>query len=351
MRIKYLLVYVLPITVWFSFGSSGILTFSAVILFFVVLPIIELFIKPDAKNFDKKVEFEESSNSMYDWIVLLAVPIQLIVLIQFFLVINETELYSVEYYGRIFSMGFMCGVLGINVGHELGHRRNRWVKFLGELLLLSSLDTHFHIYHNEVHHRDVATPNDPATAKRNQSLYVFWITSHFGSYLRAWEVENERMKKISKPILSLNNRMVVYTLITSFLLWTIHFSFGFKVLLAFVMAASIGVMLLETVNYIEHYGLLRIKNQRGSYERVRHSHSWNSDHQLGRMLLFNLSRHSDHHYNGGKKYQVLKSYPDSPQMPTGYPGMMVLAMLQPLWFLLMNKKLDQLALENTSPLV
>jgi alkane 1-monooxygenase len=104
--------------------------------------------------------------------------------------------------------------------------------------------------------------------------------------------------------------------------------------------------LLETVNYIEHYALMRKINEKGRYERVRHSHSWNSDHQIGRLMLFNLSRHSDHHYKASKKYQVLESLEDSPQMPTGYPGMMVLALLPPVWFGLMNPHLDRMTQET-----
>ena len=136
--------------------------------------------------------------------------------------------------------------------------------------------------------------------------------------------------------------MVVYSLANVILLGLILYIFSWKVLLAFVLAAIIGILLLETVNYIEHYGLLRQRTASGRYERVRHVHSWNSDHQIGRLMLFNLSRHSDHHYKASKKYQVLDSLPDSPQMPTGYPGMMVLALVQPLWFRVMDRKLDLL---------
>ena len=143
-------------------------------------------------------------------------------------------------------------------------------------------------------------------------------------------------------MLSLGNRMLVYTFANVLLLATIYYFYDFKVLLAFILSAIVGILLLETVNYIEHYGLLRGKNENGRYERVRHSHSWNSDHQIGRLMLFNLSRHSDHHYKASKKYQVLESLENSPQMPTGYPGMMVLALIQPLWFRLMNKRLDLL---------
>lgn len=341
MRVKYLLVYILPITVCFSFNAEGVLSFSAVILFFVVLPIIELFIKPDDKNFDKETESLEGSNKAYDWIVFLAIPVQLFVLVYFLFEIKNSPAYTVAFFGKISSMGFMCGVLGINIGHELGHRRNKLERVLGEILLLTSLDTHFHIYHNEMHHRDVATPHDPATAKKDQLLYQFWITSHFGSYIKAWKIENQRMRRLNKSMLSLHNRMVVYSIANVVLLTIIYQFFGMITLLSFIAAATIGIILLETVNYIEHYGLIRKTTEQGVYERVRHCHSWNSDHQLGRMLLFNLSRHSDHHYNGGKKYQILLSHPESPQMPTGYPGMMVLAIFQPFWFWLMNKKLDE----------
>ena len=148
------------------------------------------------------------------------------------------------------------------------------------------------------------------------------------------------MKKTGKSVLSISNRMIFYTLANIVLLLSIYYFFNIKVLFAFVLASVVGILLLETVNYIEHYGLLRQKNSSGRYERVKRTHSWNSDHQIGRLMLFNLSRHSDHHYKSSKKYQVLESLEESPQMPTGYPGMMMLALIQPLWFAIMNKKLE-----------
>jgi alkane 1-monooxygenase len=133
--------------------------------------------------------------------------------------------------------------------------------------------------------------------------------------------------------------MVIYTICNALVLSSIYFFFGQFVLFAFLGAAISGIMLLETVNYIEHYGLLRKQNESGRYERVKRSHSWNSNHQVGQVLLFNLSHHSDHHYNGSKHYQLLKSLPESPQVPTGYPSMMLLSFFPPIWFLVINKKL------------
>lgn len=340
-RLKYFFVYLLPLSVYASFNTTGILTFLPMILFFGFVPLLELTLKPDAGNMDKKIAHDEKNKTLYDWILYMAVPMQLGFLIYFLFIIQSTPVGSLEFFGRISSMGLLCGVLGINVGHELGHRLNRTEQFLGEVLLLTSLDTHFLPYHNAGHHRNVATRADSATAIRNQSLFSFWITSHFGSYSEAWQLENKRMKKLNKSVISLSNRMVGYSIANVGALLLIYYFFGVTVLIAFCLAAIMGILLLETVNYIEHYGLMRKKSDSGVYDPVRHVHSWNSDHPIGRALLFNLSRHSDHHYNGSKKYQILESMPSSPQMPTGYPGMMVLAVLQPLWFAVMNKKLKQ----------
>ena len=341
-RLKYFSVYLLPLTVFVSFHEEGLASFFPVFVFFVFVPLLELFLNPDHSNFDQETADLEKNSKLYDWILYLAVPVQVGMLIYFFNVISATPVYSIEYFGRIFAMGLMCGVMGINIGHELGHRPERVNQLLGEILLLTSLNTHFLPYHNEGHHREVATPDDPATAKRGQWVFHFWLTSHFGSYVKAWRIEAKRMRIKKKHFLSLHNRMVVYSIANVLLLAGIYSIYGLQVLIGFILAAVVGILLLETVNYIEHYALLRNKNQKGRYERVRHTHSWNSDHQIGRLMLFNLSRHSDHHYKASKKYQILESLEDSPQMPTGYPGMMVVALIPPVWFSMMNRHLDHL---------
>lgn len=340
-RLKYLFVYTIPITVLVAFNFEGIWTFFPLIVFFGFVPLLELMVAPDRENMNKKLADDEKNQKIYDYILYGTLPLQVGFLVYFFLIIGETPYGSLEYIGRITAMGFMCGVVGINVGHELGHRHLRWEQLMGEILLLTSLDTHFLPYHNAGHHRNVATPNDSATARKNELLFIYWFRSHFGSYFEAWQLENKRLKDEGKSWVSIQNRMMVYSIANVVLVGSIYFLFGLNVLIAFLGAAVIGIILLETVNYIEHYGLLRKKNENGRYEPVRHNHSWNSDHPIGRTLLFNLSRHSDHHYNGSKKYQVLKSHEKSPQMPTGYPGMMLLAIVQPLWFYIMNKRLTE----------
>ena len=341
--LKYFSILILPVIVFISFTSKGWLTHLPAIVFFGFVPLLEFFIKPNKENFTKEEEKKEKENKLYTYLLYLTLPIQIVFLFFFFDAIQEPNLTTSEIIGRVFGMGIMCGVIGINVGHELGHRNNRFNEFIGEILLLTSLNTHFLPYHNGGHHFNVATPNDAATARKNEWLFTFWVRSHFSSYIEAWSLENKRMKSENRSWFHHQNRMIIYTFCNIILLSSIYFFYGKFVLISFIAAAVSGIILLETVNYIEHYGLLRKQNEHGRYERVKRNHSWNSDHQVGQVLLFNLSRHSDHHYNGSKHYQLLKSLPESPQMPTGYPGMMLLSLFPPLWFLVMNKKLQNIS--------
>ena len=200
---------------------------------------------------------------------------------------------------------------------------------------------HFFIEHNRGHHKNIATPLDPATSRRGESLYAFWIRSISDGYISAWKLENKRLKKIGERVISFKNQMLNFQLVQLVFVGLIFVVFGWLAGLAFLGAAIVGFLLLETVNYIEHYGLLRREIQPGVYEKTKPHHSWNSNHPLGRILLYELTRHSDHHFHAGRKYQVLRHFDDAPQMPTGYPGMMVLSFFTPLWFRVMEKQLKK----------
>lgn len=336
----YFFVYLLPITVAFAFNMRGWFTFIPLIVFYGLVPVFELLLSPNHTNPDK-VEKRDNSK-FYDFVLYLAVPVQVGFLFYFFYTLTAHNYSSFEYIGLTLSMGLMCGVFGINIAHELGHRSNRFEQLLAEILLLTSLEMHFMPYHNNGHHHNVATPNDPATARKGELVFFFWFRSQIGSYLQAWQLESKRLKKQGKAAISLNNKAFTYTLIQVTFVIGIYFFYGGLVASLFVSAALFGILLLETVNYIEHYGLLRAQNEHDRYERVQHYHSWNSDHPLGRAMLFELSRHSDHHFKASKKYQTLLSLAGAPQMPTGYPGMMLFSLVPPLWFWVMNKKLSKL---------
>jgi len=243
--------------------------------------------------------------------------------------------------GRIISMGLLCGTFGINVAHELGHRVNKFEQFLAKMLLLTSLYMHFFIEHNKGHHKHVATASDPSTAKYNQSLYAFWPQTLVGTYKSAWRIANEELSKKGQSVFSLRNEMLLFQLIQLLFLVGIFIFFGLTTTLLFMVAALIGGLLLESVNYIEHYGLTRNETENHQFERVQPHHSWNSNHIIGRLMLFELSRHSDHHYLASRKYQILRSFDNAPQMPTGYPGMILLSLVPPLWFKVMNNRMKK----------
>ncbi|MEO0403708.1 MAG: alkane 1-monooxygenase [Bacteroidota bacterium] len=340
--LKYLVVLVLPLLTLYSFNAYGWQTFLPFIYIFVGIPFFELLLKPDDSNLDKEQEKNVLDNILYDIQVYMTVPIQLFMVCYFLFAMQETGLSTLDKAGRIIAMGLCCGVYGINVGHELGHRFKAFEKWMAKTHLMTSLNMHFMHEHNNHHHKAVSTPEDPATARYNEPLYLFWFRSMTGVYRMAWKLESERLKRENIPFLSLKNQMITDTLIQLALLAAIGWFFGLVTIGYFVIAAIIGHLLLETINYIEHYGLMR-KKVGERYERVTPQHSWNSDHLIGRIHLFELSRHSDHHYRAGRKYQILRHMDDSPQMPTGYPGMMLLATVPPLWFAVMNKRVKAIS--------
>ena len=337
---KYLFVYLLPVSVFAAFNLEGILTFIPVIIFYGLVPLVELLLAADHRNV-AEVD-DDLTGNYYDWLLYLAVPIQVGFLFYFFHLMSNYNYTTVEYIGMTSSMGLMCGVFGINIAHELGHRNKWYEKLMAETLLLTSLEMHFLPYHNNGHHHNVGTRQDPATARKSEPVYAFWFRSQIASYFQAWNLEKKRLDKHGKHPFSIANKALLYTIIQVVFIAAIAYFYSYLVAGLFIWAAIGGILLLETVNYIEHYGLVRNKNASGNYERVLHQHSWNSDHQIGRAMLFELSRHSDHHYKASKKYQTLISQPDNPQMPTGYPGMMIFALIPPLWIKIMNKRIDHL---------
>jgi alkane 1-monooxygenase len=336
--LKYLACYVTPALVWFSLWSANEYSYTALLILFVFFPILELFLKPNDSNMSKIEEELVLQDKTYDIILWLLVPMQYFILI-YFLFQMKLDLSSSVRTGMIISMGIACGVIGINAAHELGHRNTKSEQTLSKMLLLTSLYMHFFIEHNRGHHKNVSTDEDPASSKYGETLYAFWFRSIVHSYISAWVLEKEKLEMQKKSFWSTHNEMLMFQVIQLALLLTIYLIFGFHILLYFITAALIGIILLETVNYIEHYGLRR-KMKNGKYERTMPIHSWNSNHPLGRLVLLELSRHSDHHYIASRKYQILRHHDASPQMPTGYPGMMILSLFPPLWFKLMHHKIN-----------
>ncbi|HLO82019.1 MAG TPA: alkane 1-monooxygenase [Chitinophagaceae bacterium] len=340
--LKYTTPFTIFIASFFALTGNGWIIFIPLVYVWVLIPLIELFQNPDNRNLEAAEEELARHDRSYDIWLYLVVLFQYAALYLFLRAMQQTSGSWWELSGKVLVMGLLCGTFGINVAHELGHRSNRSEQFLAKLLLLSSLYMHFFIEHNKGHHKRVSTPEDPASARYGESVYAFYFRSVLFSYISAWQIANREMKKKGLPVFHWKNEMLQYQFIQLGFVVTIGLIFGWRETLFFVVAALIGALLLETVNYIEHYGLERKKKENGSYERAMPEHSWNSNHVIGRIVLFELSRHSDHHYIASRKYQVLRHHDGAPQMPTGYPGMMILSLLTPAWYAVMNPRVKKI---------
>jgi alkane 1-monooxygenase len=326
--LRYLLALLLPASIYVGLLADGFWSFTALGFAFGLVPVLEAVLPTFAANLSEAQRAERLGQPWYDVLVLAQIPLHLGAIALFVKVVPEDRAAGdlTSLVGHIAAMGVSCGTLAINVAHELGHRPNATYQRLAQGLLVTTLYGQFFIDHNLGHHKNVATPEDASTARYGEVLYAFWFRSIVGVWRTAWHL---------KPLL-----MAVLFTAEALML------FGFwllapAALVPFLAAAVMGILQLETVNYIEHYGLLRQKVSAHRYENAQPVHSWNSNHPLGRFMLFELTRHSDHHAHPHKPYPVLDHFDEAPQMPAGYPAMMVLAALPPLWFRVMNPRLKQ----------
>lgn len=339
--LKYLAAFSMPLMAFIGIYFKGSLSFLTPIYAFIFLPVLELLFSTDNYNLNEVETESKLKNKIFDWLLYLNAPILFGLVIFSLIEISTNQLETYEMVGLITSLGIILAVNGINVAHELGHRQTTNERFLGKALLLPSLYMHFYIEHNFGHHLHAATPEDPATARYNQSVYSFWFTSTFRQYFKSWSIQKKLLKNNKQSFFSIKNDMLWYVIFQLIYLSVVFLFFGKLGLIFVFFSAIVGIIMLESVNYIEHYGLLRLKTKSGRYERVKQIHSWNSNHVIGRIVLYELTRHSDHHYKTSKKYQVLECHDESPQMPFGYPTSMVISLIPPLWFKIMNKRVPK----------
>ena len=338
--LKYLLAYLLPLAGYLGLYYGGVWSYGSIYVAFVALPLLEFVLPGTSENHAPEEEPVRAARPIFNWLLYLNLPILAGAVVYLLYVVSARELATYELVGMILNVGLMIGTIGINVGHELGHRSNKAEQFLAKALLMFGLYMHFFIEHNRGHHRHVATPLDPATSRRGQTIYAFWVRSTALSWWHAWQLEAERLRRNDQPVFSFRNEMLRFQLVQLAYLTLVFLAFGATGLGVAIAAAVFGFLMLETVNYIEHYGLQRKKNAAGRYEPVLPIHSWNSNHELGRIFLYELTRHSDHHYRASRKYQILRAYEESPQLPMGYPACMIMALVPPLWFGVMDPRVD-----------
>ena len=337
-KLKYFGAYTLPLFGILTFNSTGIIAYLGLIFLYIMVPILEVIISTDAYNLNDSERESAKHNAFFDNVLFGMVPLHLISIYCFLTAISTQYLLLSDLVAYVLMMGTLLGVIGINLGHELGHKSDHPLKiFLAHLLLTTSVQNHFMTYHNAGHHRDVASPADLTSARAGDNFYVFALKSQIGGYFKTWKLEAHLLKVQGKS--TLLNPMIVFTLLPILLLLSIYSLFGPFTMQCYFISSVLGITILEAQNYFAHYGLQRKKLSNGRYEGVKPCHSWNSDHIIGRVLLFELTRHSDHHHRGGKPFQILDSKEQSPLLPYGYPTMLMLSFFPFLFRPIMKKQL------------
>ena len=346
--VMYLLVYLVasfPYLAWYGMqetGQSQWFVWLPLFMIFVVLPIADHLVGTDPANPTDEQVKKLSSQRWYAWLTILVVPTQLVTLVfgAWVFVENRDQFSLLSQVGWILSCGIVSATLAINVGHELIHRRSRLENWGGGLLYASVCYPGFKVEHVRGHHVTVSTPEDASSARFGQSLYQFLPHAYKHNFLNAWKLEALRLRKKGLPALHWRNELIWWHLVSLGLVAGFGLGFGWAGLAFYLGVCWMSFTTLEIINYVEHYGLHRRLLSNGKYERTTPAHSWNSNQLLTNMGLFHLQRHSDHHAFPDRRYQVLRHYDQAPQLPTGYAGMYLLALVPPLWFKVMNPRVE-----------
>jgi alkane 1-monooxygenase len=334
-----LVVPTLPFLAWalVELTGLGVFWFYGPVLVFGIFPLLDLALGTDARNPPESMIKQLEQDRYYRWCTYAYLPVQYAGLIFACWEWSHGGLSLVENVGLALTVAMVSGV-AINTAHELGHKRASLERWLSKIALAQSGYGHFFIEHNRGHHVRVATPEDPASSRLGESFYRFWPRTVAGSLRSAWELERVRLGRLESSMWTPRNDILSAWAMTVVLFAVLVAVFGFVVLPYLLIQAVLGFSLLEVVNYLEHYGLLRQHRDDGRYERTQPEHSWNSNNTASNVLLYHLQRHSDHHANPVRRYQALRHVQEAPQLPTGYAGMIVAAVLPPLWRRVMDKR-------------
>ena len=308
------------------------------LFFYFGIPLLDALIGEDPSNPPESEVPALEADPYYRWITYLLVPVLWASFIAICVFVASQPLSATGLLAMIINTGGGLG-FAINLGHEMGHKKSTLERWLAKLALAPACYGHFYIEHNRGHHRDVATPVDPASSRMGESIYRFVLREMPGGFRRAWQLERERLARCGKSPWSLDNEVLQPALISLALYGALVAALGWQILPFLLLSAFWGAFQLTSANYLEHYGLLRRKLDNGRYEVCQPHHSWNSNHLFSNWALFHLQRHSDHHAHPTRRYQSLRNFPDLPSLPSGYFGMYLLAYVPPLWFRLMNPRL------------
>lgn len=336
-----LIVPVLPLAagVLARLTGSDLAWYLGPVLVFVLMPLLDLVLGRDSVNPPEDQTAALEADRYYRRITYAYIPLQYASLIYACRMWSTGDLSTVADFGLALTVGTVAGI-AINTAHELGHKHPTVERWLAKIALAQSAYGHFYLEHNRGHHTNVATPGDPASSRYGEHFYEFLPRTVIGSLRSAVRLERERNTRLSQRFWSPRNDLLNAWALSVVLFGGLLAAFGWRIAPWLALQAVMGFCLLEVVNYIEHYGLLRTRRADGRYERCRPEHSWNANNTMSNLLLFQLQRHSDHHANPLRRYQVLRHVDSAPQLPTGYAGMIVLAACPPLWRRVMDPKVE-----------
>ncbi|MGH8529746.1 MAG: fatty acid desaturase [Nevskiales bacterium] len=315
----------------YQWSDTGLLLWGVFILLYGIIPLLDWLVGVDRTNPPESAVAHLENDLYYRAIVYAYLPAQFAVTVWAAWIAVNGGLAAWELVGLIFSVGAVNGI-AINTAHELGHKKGAFERFLGKLTLAPVAYGHFYVEHNKGHHKNVATPDDPASSKMGETFWAFLPRTMIGSAKSAWNIEQERLARNGKSVWSLDNDNLQAWAMTVVLFGGLAAWLGVGALPFLLAQAFFGASLLEVINYIEHYGLVRQKEPSGRWERCTPAHSWNSNHIVTNLFLYQLQRHSDHHANPTRRFQALRHFDDSPQLPSGYASMLIPAYIPWLWF-------------------
>lgn len=323
--LRFLLALTTPFApvVGYSRGDN----FHALYVFFIAVPVLDWLIGKRGTP-DGVEELARLEKSLWFRALLVAyVPMHLALIVWGAALVGAGALEGWQPVGLALSIGLVTGALGITTAHELGHKRSRLERWLARVLLVTVSYGHFTVEHNRGHHVRVATPEDPASARYGEGFWRFLPRTLVFSFVHSWQLDRRYVLAASA--------------VTIGIAAALGLAFGPLATAFFFGQSAMAVLLLEAVNYVQHYGLSRKRLPDGKYERVTERHAWEANEWLTNCFLIHLQRHADHHLEPGRAYPALQPHAESPKLPTGYAGMLPLALVPPLWFAVMNPRVPK----------
>ncbi len=341
---SYLILLLLPCLVPLGYYLGDWWNFITPLCCFAAYPVANLFFTSSEKQAHDKDIYSSSKNNKA---IFLFVPV-LILLTAWSIYIAGTKTNNiVSFTGLALSVGLINGIIGFTLAHEFIHRFKKFELFAGYLLLLQNNYMHYGIEHVYGHHIYACTPKDPHTAREGESLYAFLPRAIAGTFVNAWKIETRRLsRRISKNKL-IHNRIIYFLALQFCLMLCVFLMLNLSALLFFIIQNAVSILLLHVINYLQHYGLIRQKNSTGSYEKMNEHHAWRTGRKNTSLNLFQLENHADHHMHPHKSFEKLERKENSPEHPAGYSFMVLLALVPPLWFRMMNKRIPS-PVSNTS---